>query len=66
MIQESIWPKDPRTDAKYNILERYLEAWFPIMSSQFDKKLIYLDGFAAPGIVFGELQCQVKSYIDKI
>lgn len=36
------------TRAKHRILEEYLKGWFPIMWS-FDKRIIYLDGFAGSG-----------------
>jgi three-Cys-motif partner protein len=47
-IQETLWDLQPHTLAKHEILRRYLEAWFPILSS-FNKRIVYIDGFAGPG-----------------
>ena len=49
MVVPTIWSKDPHTDAKHRILEEYLKAWFPILSRH-NKRVIYIDGFAGPGI----------------
>jgi three-Cys-motif partner protein len=46
--KEIIWEIDPHTEAKHKILENYLKAWFPILSS-FDYGVNYIDGFAGPG-----------------
>lgn len=43
-----LWPIEPHTSAKHEILRRYLEAWFPIMT-RYNEQIIYLDGFAGPG-----------------
>ena len=48
----TVWPMTPHTQAKHEILRRYLEAWFPILSS-FSGRIIYLDGFAGPGVYLG-------------
>ena len=51
----TIWKIEPHTKAKHEILKRYLGAWFPILS-KWEGRLIYLDGFAGPGIyASGEL-----------
>lgn len=42
------WSIDEHTMAKHAILRRYLEAWFPILSS-WNGRIIYLDGFCGPG-----------------
>lgn len=42
------WDIEPHTQAKHEVLRRYLGAWFPILS-QNNKRIIYLDGFAGPG-----------------
>jgi three-Cys-motif partner protein len=47
-----IWKIEPHTKAKHEILKRYLGAWFPILS-KWEGRLIYLDGFAGPGIYVG-------------
>jgi len=48
-----VWPITPHTSAKHAILENYLKAWFPILARWSDR-IIYLDGFAGPGIYAGE------------
>jgi three-Cys-motif partner protein len=45
---ESLWDIEPHTKAKHEILERYLDAWFPILST-YNQRIIYLDGFCGPG-----------------
>jgi three-Cys-motif partner protein len=45
----TIWKLEPHTQAKHEILRGYLRAWFPIMS-RWQGRVIYLDGFAGPGI----------------
>lgn len=44
----TIWELDPHTAAKHEILRRYLNAWLPIMS-RFNRRVLYIDGFAGPG-----------------
>lgn len=48
VLKETIWPVDPHTQAKHAILDRYLKAWLPIMSS-ISGRIVYIDGFAGPG-----------------
>jgi three-Cys-motif partner protein len=48
----TLWPIKPHTQAKHEILRRYLGAWFPILSKT-SGRIIYLDGFAGPGIYEG-------------
>lgn len=48
-IDSTIWPMEPHTKAKHEILEEYLKPWFPILS-KWDENIVYLDGFAGPGI----------------
>jgi three-Cys-motif partner protein len=51
---EPIWDLEPHTAAKHELLRRYLGAWFPIMaSSGYRGRLLFLDGFAGPGIYKG-------------
>lgn len=50
--REVVWEIDPHTRAKHRILERYLQAWLPIMSSRNDR-LVLVDGFAGPGVYKG-------------
>lgn len=49
LSDETIWEIEPHTEAKHEILRRYLEAWLPILS-KYSPRIIYLDGFAGPGI----------------
>ena len=51
-ISSTIWPLEPHTKAKHEILENYLKAWFPILS-RWSGRIIYLDGFAGPGVYEG-------------
>ena len=46
---DTIWPIDPHTKIKHLILKYYWQAWLPIMSSH-STRLVYIDGFAGPGI----------------
>lgn len=47
---DTLWERDPHTEAKHTLLERYMMAWFPIMAVQFrDQGITFLDGFAGPG-----------------
>jgi three-Cys-motif partner protein len=46
--QTTIWPIDRHTQAKHEILRRYLEAWLPILVQHFQCARI-IDGFAGPG-----------------
>ncbi len=47
-INSTIWDLDPHTVAKHKILQRYLQAWLPIISKF--KRANYIDGFAGPGV----------------
>ncbi len=47
--KETIWKLEPHTKAKHIILDKYLKAWFPIMSA-YNNRLLYIDGFAGPGV----------------
>jgi three-Cys-motif partner protein len=46
--KETIWDIEPHTQAKHEILTRYLDAWFPILAS-WNMKVLFIDGFAGPG-----------------
>jgi three-Cys-motif partner protein len=43
-----VWPIEPHTLKKHEILRRYLDAWLGILG-QSQAKIIYVDGFAGPG-----------------
>src|SRR5258708_7800794 len=56
----TVWPSQPHTRAKHAILQRYLEAWFPILTRQAFRlhqqystlklrEILFIDGFAGPG-----------------
>ena len=51
----TVWPAKPHTIAKHEILRRYLNAWFPILSRQSrrargnSQEILFVDGFAGPG-----------------
>lgn len=46
--RQTIWPLEPHTRAKHEILKRYLQAWMVILSQGFPE-ILYIDGFAGPG-----------------
>lgn len=48
VVEPTIWEIKPHTQAKHEILKRYLGAWFPILGSA-NKRILYIDGFAGPG-----------------
>jgi three-Cys-motif partner protein len=51
MANDAVWEIEPHTKAKHELLRRYLGAWFPILtSSGWNRRVIFLDGFAGPGI----------------
>ena len=43
----TVWPLEPHTAAKHEILRRYLGAWFPKLA--WKRRLVFIDGFAGPG-----------------
>lgn len=47
--RETIWPLEPHTRAKHEILRRYLQAWTPILTQGGFPEIMYVDGFAGPG-----------------
>lgn len=47
-VEGTLWKLDQHTIAKHEILRRYLQAWFPILGSRYEK-INYIDGFAGPG-----------------
>ncbi|UYM15492.1 three-Cys-motif partner protein TcmP [Endozoicomonas euniceicola] len=42
------WPLDSHTIGKHQVLQSYMQAWLPILSSGFPR-LMFIDGFAGPG-----------------
>ena len=47
--KQTIWPLEPHTRAKHEILKRYLQAWMVILSQGHFPEILYVDGFAGPG-----------------
>ena len=45
----TVWPLEPHTRAKHEILKRYLQAWTPILTQGGFPEIMYVDGFAGPG-----------------
>ena len=48
--KSTIWKIEPHTQAKHEILRRYLEAWTAILSLGRFPAIAYVDGFAGPGV----------------
>jgi three-Cys-motif partner protein len=44
-----VWPAEPHTLAKIEIVRRYVYLWFSILANHSAKRLVYIDGFAGPG-----------------
>ena len=44
-----VWDLEPHTQAKHEILKRYLEAWIPILTQSGFPEIMYVDGCAGPG-----------------
>lgn len=54
MTDRTIWHIEQHTLAKHELLRNYLRAWFPILTiGGFNRRVIFLDGFAGPGIYAG-------------
>lgn len=51
----TVWAAEPHTLVKHQILRRYLQAWFPILTQQAanlragSREVLFIDGFAGPG-----------------
>jgi three-Cys-motif partner protein len=46
----TVWTIEPHTQAKHEILGRYLQAWTAILSLGKFSTIAYVDGFAGPGV----------------
>lgn len=46
--KETRWTAEPHTIAKHRILRKYLAGWMPALSS-WNKRVVFIDGFAGPG-----------------
>jgi three-Cys-motif partner protein len=44
----TVWPLEPHTAKKHEILRRYFQAWLPILAHT-NARLLYIDAFAGPG-----------------
>lgn len=52
--KQPVWRLEPHTQAKHELLRKYLAAWFPILTSQgYNRRVLYIDGFCGPGIYLG-------------
>lgn len=49
---ETVWELEPHTQAKHDLLRRYLGAWFGIMGRSAGR-IVFFDGFAGPGTYKG-------------
>ena len=47
-MKTPLWKLEPHSLGKHLVLRRYLDAWFPIMSS-WNGRILFIDGFAGPG-----------------
>ena len=50
IVEGPTWQIKQHTEAKHKMLQQYLNAWFPIIASQGFNRILYLDGFAGPGV----------------
>lgn len=48
--QRVTWALEDHTRAKHEILRRYLQAWFPILALGGFPRMVFIDGFAGPGV----------------
>lgn len=49
---DTVWDLAPHTRAKHKLLEKYLGAWFPMLT-RYQGRVVVLDGFAGPGVYAG-------------
>jgi len=47
--RKTLWKLDPHSQGKHLVLENYLNAWLPIISS-WNQRILFIDGFSGPGI----------------
>ena len=50
--KDIVWPLEPHTKGKHEVLHHYLEAWFPILGFT-EGRIVLIDGFAGPGLYTG-------------
>ena len=46
--KSTLWPIDPHTRGKHQVLRNYLNAWLPIMATR-NGRILFIDGFSGPG-----------------
>lgn len=46
--KDIVWPLEPHTKGKHEVLRHYLERWFPILGLT-QGRIVFIDGFAGPG-----------------
>jgi three-Cys-motif partner protein len=51
--EPAIWPRDPHTAAKHQIIQAYLQAWLPKLLNSRWQSITYAEGFSGPGIYTG-------------
>lgn len=51
-ITDTIWELEPHTEAKHKILQKYLNAWLPIIT-RWNGRVLFIDGFSGPGEYIG-------------
>lgn len=51
-MARTLWPRDEQTEGKHIVLRSYLDGWFPILS-RWNRRLLFVDGFAGPGEYIG-------------
>ena len=50
--KDTLWTLEPHSLGKHHILQRYLQAWLPIMTTR-NGRVVIVDGFAGPGRYLG-------------
>lgn len=50
--KKTLWEIEAHTKAKHLILQRYMQAWLPIISRR-NGRVVFIDGFAGPGVYAG-------------
>ena len=51
-MARTLWRHDEQTEGKHLVLRSYLDGWFPIFS-RWNRRLLFVDGFAGPGEYIG-------------
>jgi three-Cys-motif partner protein len=51
--RDVVWPLEPHTKGKHEVLRQYLGAWFPILGFS-QQRIVFIDGFAGPGRYAGD------------